>query len=975
MRKTLSLKKTSALPLKNQTAITQFFKNDHTISQVQQNRILGERQIQQSNTISSCKRKTLDDEGILVEPPLKEGQDEISNNSFKKIKHDTISISSNIFNNKVKKSPQKENFANINNITADTIVDTSIDENNGGLSYSKEEIIGNKNKISKYSASKLNHKIHNIDNKELIINQHKEYVKKYDDKHTPNNSPAKDGETPVASISPFTPEKVKGNELSPSKKGSTVKVLTFKDNIQNLADEFEDEWDLKEIDEEDVEDLDLSVIQKCEVLHIISQPTRLELKLKNTSNNKGTCYIEGIWAATPLLPGDNIAVIATQNSTGDYCINNTSGLLVLRPDYLMSSTSVVAGVFCKRKAILQECWRGLDSANSAMTIGIIIHELVQKALIEKISSLNQINKEVEIIMKESKHLLYDAGLGEEEVRNNILMYISPLIDFMGTYFNSGTVANMSTKAGRDNWNGCINKVLDIEENLCCPQLGLKGKIDATLQVTVKEKGSKQAIVPLELKSGKASLSAEHRGQVVLYGMMLAALRKEDPSRADQRGLLLYLKNNVELREVSCGYPERRDLMMLRNQLVQYLAAGPQDVNPGKTQTICVLIQMLVALKQRVLVYCSISTSAVDTVLSRLPKTLKVMRLGATSRIAESLANRSERQLTANCSTVQELEALYNSMEVVGVTCLGAAHAVLSRTCFDVCIVDEATQVLQSTVLRPLFAAKRFVLVGDPEQLPPVVRSKAARRMGMEESLFHRLMSDEATISLRLQYRMNQTLADLANRVAYGGLLKCAGDAVANSQLNIDIQSISALTEDSAWLSIACSPKPEHAAVFVDLKSQKQDVSQDVKNCTNKVEASVVISLAETLIQGGIKSSDIGVIAPFRDQVALLKRSLAGLAEVSTVDQFQGKDKPVIIYSCTKKEEQNQKTVREGEVLSDQRRLAVSVTRAKHKLIVVGSSSALQRYKPLQKLIDACALVVVSEHETRAISAKYRSRVM
>lgn len=36
------------------------------------------------------------------------------------------------------------------------------------------------------------------------------------------------------------------------------------------------------------------------------------------------------------------------------------------------------------------------------------------------------------------------------------------------------------------------------------------------------------------------------------------------------------------------------------------------------------------------------------------------------------------------------------------------------------------QVLQSTVLRPLFAANKFVLVGDPEQLPPVVRSRDAK---------------------------------------------------------------------------------------------------------------------------------------------------------------------------------------------------------------------------------------------------------
>lgn len=43
------------------------------------------------------------------------------------------------------------------------------------------------------------------------------------------------------------------------------------------------------------------------------------------------------------------------------------------------------------------------------------------------------------------------------------------------------------KKDKNNWQGHIDKVLDIEENLCCPKLGLKGKIDATLQVTIHER--------------------------------------------------------------------------------------------------------------------------------------------------------------------------------------------------------------------------------------------------------------------------------------------------------------------------------------------------------------------------------------------------------------------------------------------------------------------------------------------------------
>ena len=46
--------------------------------------------------------------------------------------------------------------------------------------------------------------------------------------------------------------------------------------------------------------------------------------------------------------------------------------------------------------------------------------------------------------------------------------------------------------------------------------------------------------------------------------------------------------------------------------------------------------------------------------------------------------------------------------------------------FDLCIVDEAAQALQVAVIGPLIAAKRFVLVGDPRQLPPVVQSQKAK---------------------------------------------------------------------------------------------------------------------------------------------------------------------------------------------------------------------------------------------------------
>lgn len=61
---------------------------------------------------------------------------------------------------------------------------------------------------------------------------------------------------------------------------------------------------------------------------------------------------------------------------------------------------------------------------------------------------------------------------------------------------------------------------------------------------------------------------------------------------------------------------------------------------------------------------------------------------------------------------------------------------------------------------------------------------------------------------------------------------------------------------------------------------------------------------------------------------------------------------------------------EGEVLNDQRRLAVSVTRAKHKLLVVGNSRALLKYAPLKLLIDACTNIQLEDHVISGVRKKY-----
>lgn len=103
-----------------------------------------------------------------------------------------------------------------------------------------------------------------------------------------------------------------------------------------------------------------------------------------------------------------------------------------------------------------------------------------------------------------------------------------------------------------------------------PRLGLKGRVDVSVKVNYRPKNgaSKQApqYMPLELKTGRASFSSEHTGQLIIYQMMMTEIENSNI----ESGLVLYLREGV-MREVKGTHNERRDLMLLRNEISYYLA--------------------------------------------------------------------------------------------------------------------------------------------------------------------------------------------------------------------------------------------------------------------------------------------------------------------------------------------------------------------------------------------------------------------
>ncbi|CEH14909.1 dna replication helicase dna2 [Ceraceosorus bombacis] len=146
---------------------------------------------------------------------------------------------------------------------------------------------------------------------------------------------------------------------------------------------------------------------------------------------------------------------------------------------------------------------------------------------------------------------------------------------------------------------------------------------------------------------------------------------------------------------------------------------------GKTTTISELIRLLVSRGKTVLL-ASYTHSAVDTICKKLIRSnsadeeatssVDLLRLGDKSRIDSAI----HPYVLADSANVEDFEAKLLKPNVVATTCLSVGHTLFAKRSFDYCIVDEASQVTLPTCLGPLKFAQIFVLVGDPQQLPPLL---------------------------------------------------------------------------------------------------------------------------------------------------------------------------------------------------------------------------------------------------------------
>ncbi|KJY01986.1 regulator of nonsense transcripts 1 like protein [Zymoseptoria brevis] len=394
-----------------------------------------------------------------------------------------------------------------------------------------------------------------------------------------------------------------------------------------------------------------------------------------------------------------------------------------------------------------------------------------------------------------------------------------------------------------------------------------------------------------------------------------------------------------------------------------LIQGPPGT--GKTVTSATIIYHLSKINGGQVLVCAPSNVAVDQLCERIHITgLKVVRVTAKSRedVESNVGFLSlHRQVQMNDTNMElnklnqlkaelgelssqdekkfktltraaEREILQNA-DVICCTCVGAGDPRLAKLKFRTVLIDESTQSAEPECMIPLvLGCKQVVLVGDHQQLGPVIMNKKAAKAGLNQSLFERLVIlGCAPIRLNVQYRMHPCLSDFPSNMFYEGSLQ--NGVTMQQRLRKDV--------DFPW-PVADSP------MMFWSNLGNEEISASGTSYLNRTEAQNVEKLVTRFFKAGVSPSAIGIITPYEGQRSYVVQSMQQTGtfkkehykevEVASVDAFQGREKDFIILSCVRSNDH------QGiGFLSDPRRLNVALTRAKYGLVILGNPKVLSKH--------------------------------
>ncbi|MDD2506834.1 MAG: AAA domain-containing protein [Candidatus Cloacimonetes bacterium] len=445
---------------------------------------------------------------------------------------------------------------------------------------------------------------------------------------------------------------------------------------------------------------------------------------------------------------------------------------------------------------------------------------------------------------------------------------------------------------------------------------------------------------------QSSWSLEHDMlESYLYGP-LSALTTFLESEISTRDLFLGIREPAAI-DVDCPKDERESILA-RMQAARelFIVQGPPGT--GKTSgLIGNYTERFFKNTKKTLMVLSFTNRAVDEICMCLKaRNVPFIRTGNSQNIEDELLEN-----LIHDKRYQEIDHLLrqNRIFVATVQSANAWIRDLTRlTGLDEIIVDEASQILESSILGLVTMAPKTILIGDQNQLPAI---------SMQESLsFH----FESEVIQELEYNnINQSLMERLFRLYHKkawqkhlemltGHYRMHNEIAALVSHYYENRLRASLKEQSAVLETGLLPEE------IDTRLLWLECPPSPHDYYDPLQTKAIVKLVDLYRKAGLVNDlqkDLGIVAPYRLMIHALRQEIKDIS-IDTVERYQGSERDSIILCFPIR---NTMGLRSLQSLSSDgrvdRKLNVALSRARNRLIVIANSSLCKASVHFTKLYD------------------------
>lgn len=301
-------------------------------------------------------------------------------------------------------------------------------------------------------------------------------------------------------------------------------------------------------------------------------------------------------------------------------------------------------------------------------------------------------------------------------------------------------------------------------------------------------------------------------------------------------------------------------------------------------------------------------------------------------------------------TPGKLDRFYvSSCQIVTGTCVGVGrwHLGLEGEIFDCVIIDEAARCGPGDLAVASQVAHQVILVGDHKQLPPFLEKDVVNRVARElpcptrqversdfQRLFESSYAELAGRTLKTQYRMREPIGRLVSECFYPETGGIEAGRYTSAECYARLPNV--ISRHVTWIDSGDSGEERVRTSFVN-RSEIDRIMQVLEEIDR--DAETVDGLIHDAAVEGLPAA-IGIIAAYKAQAeaieervwqSSLSSKLRQTCKIGTVDSYQGKENPVVIFSAVRCNSHD-----EIGFTRSWERVNVSLSRARERLVIVGS---------------------------------------